>query len=163
MNKWYDSEFSNMSIMKYDLYKISIQSGHWDAYNIIKKQYIKIKNTENKINIKANNSREMWKYLENWLTEQRGEIKTVKINGIIYDNDQEISDILNKCLVNSAKEISESIEQYEYRGLYTDVNNGMDQFRFKMVSSNEICVILKKLKYKIGVKTFFRKVYWRTL
>ena len=28
-----------MNKIKYDLYRKSIQSGHWDEYNIIKKQY----------------------------------------------------------------------------------------------------------------------------
>ena len=99
-----------------------MQNGHWDEYNIIKNQYkklIKIKKTkymENKINSKANNSREMWKYLIELtnLKEQKGEIKAVKINGIIYENAQEIVENLNKFFVNSIKDINESIEQYEY-------------------------------------------------
>ena len=70
-------------------------------------------------------------------------IITIKINGIIYENDQEMAEILNKFFVNSVKDINESIKQYEYRGFYTDVNSGMDQFRFKIVSSNDVCVILK--------------------
>ena len=85
MNKWYDSEFSNMKKMKYGLYRIPMQSGHLDEYNIIKKQYTKlikiktIKYIENKINFNANNSRKMWKYLKELsnIKEQKGEINTV--------------------------------------------------------------------------------------
>ena len=35
----------------------------------------------------------MWKYLKELtnLKEQKGEIKTIKLNGIIYENDQEIA------------------------------------------------------------------------
>ena len=82
----------------------------------------------------------MWTYLKELtnLKEQKGGTKTVQINGIIYENDQEIAENLNKFFVKSVKEINESIEQYEYRGLYTDINNEMDQLQFKMASSHEI-------------------------
>ena len=39
------------------------------------------------------------------LKKQKGEIKTVKINGIIYDNDQEIAKNLHKFFMNYMKEI----------------------------------------------------------
>ena len=43
----------------------------------------------------------------------------------------------------------------QLNNMYADVNSGIDQFRFKMVSSNDVCVISKKLKYKIGGKNLF--------
>ena len=66
----------------------------------------------------------MWKYLKELtiLKEQKGEIKTIKMSGIIYENDQEIAENRNNFFVKSVKDINESIEQYEYRGLYADVN-----------------------------------------
>ena len=36
--------------MKFELYHISMQSGHWDEYNIIKKQYKKL--IKNKVHVK---------------------------------------------------------------------------------------------------------------
>ena len=59
------------------------------------------------------------------LKEQKREIKTIKINGIIYENNQEIENNLNTFFVNSVKDII-YIEQYEYRGWYTDINSAMD-------------------------------------
>ena len=47
------------------------------------------------------------------------------------------------------------INEYEYKGLYPDINSGMEQFRFKMGSSNDVYDISKKFKYKIGAKNLF--------
>lgn len=156
MNKWYDSELSDLNKLKYVLLKNAERTNDWNEYYDLKSYYkrlIKLKKKhylENKISMNHNNMKLMWKCLKDAINMNvnTARIKRIVINNVSIEDKYQIANALNKYFVDSIIDIRNNIENIVISEYTDDVDRRL--FEFQMINTTDILKIASSFRNKYG-------------